>query len=64
VIRGIRVSVVFALVLAFMAVASPAHAVIVSGVVTNADRNDTARGGPGTDICRTDPGEARSGCES
>jgi hypothetical protein len=26
--------------------------------------NDTARGGPGTDICRTDPGDARSGCES
>jgi Ca2+-binding RTX toxin-like protein len=26
--------------------------------------NDTATGGAGTDICRTDPGDSRSGCES
>jgi Ca2+-binding RTX toxin-like protein len=47
VIRGIRVSVVFALVLAFMAVASPALAVTVSGAVTNAD--PTSQGRPSQD---------------
>jgi Ca2+-binding RTX toxin-like protein len=43
VIRGIRVSVVFALVLTFMAVASPAQAVTVNGAVTNADPTSQGR---------------------